>query len=220
MERALERVTSTSEGGFGAFGRRWLPYKTILPVLAALLASFKQEKLSAGAYAALRCWYWGSVFLGRYAGATESIMYLDYHEVLRRARGENFEPTVFSDARRQIVENPSYSLRDVSRVSAAAYKGVMNLVALAGAKDFSTNDPIPFHDLDDHHIFPRKFLKDEYGITGERANTIVNRTLIVDSTNKKINHRSPSKYLKFVFPSEHHQALLASHLIDLRLPRR
>ena len=25
MEKALERVTSTSEGGFGAFGRRWLP---------------------------------------------------------------------------------------------------------------------------------------------------------------------------------------------------
>lgn len=65
MERALERVTSTSEDGFGAFSRRWLPYKTVLPVLAALTAVFYEENAGAEGYAALRRWYWSSVFLNR-----------------------------------------------------------------------------------------------------------------------------------------------------------
>jgi hypothetical protein len=141
-------------------------------------------------------------------------MYQDFNELWRYIGDGESEPTSFSEARTEILENPAFSLRGVSRQGAAAYKGVMNLIALSGARDFANNDGITFHDLDDHHIFPRKFLKDEYGITGERANTILNRTLIVDSTNKKISYRSPSKYLKFVFPSDYEQTILASHLIS------
>lgn len=213
MEKALERVTSTSEGGFGAFGRRWLPYKTALPVLSALTTKFGEEKVGAEGYSAMHRWYWSSVFLNRYAGSTESLMYQDFNELWKYVRDGEGEPATFSEARAEILENPGFSLRGVSRQSAAAYKGVMNLVALSGAKDFSKNDSITFHDLDDHHIFPRKFLEKKLKLTGSDANTIVNRTLIVDSTNRKISSKSPSIYLEAVIPDKHREKILASHLI-------
>src|SRR3712207_8655992 len=37
MEKAIERVESRDANGFGVFDRKWLPYKTILPVLAVVL---------------------------------------------------------------------------------------------------------------------------------------------------------------------------------------
>ncbi len=214
MEKALERVTSTSEGGFGAFGRRWLPYKTVLPVLAALTTKFKEVNAGPEGYATMRRWYWSSVFLNRYAGATESIMYRDFQEVLEYVRGGANEPNVFSEARAQISNSLDFSLRGVARQGAAAYKGAMNIVALSGARDFANNDSITFHDLDDHHIFPQHFLKTELNVTGSEANTIVNRTLIVDSTNKKISNKSPSDYFQTVLPDEYRENILDSHLVD------
>lgn len=214
MEKALERVISTSEGGFGAFGRRWLPYKTALPVLAALTARFGEENVGAEGRAAMRRWYWGSVFLNRYAGATESLMYQDFNELWQYVRDGESEPAVLAEVRAEILDNPGFSLRGVSRQGAAAYKGVMNLVALSGARDFAHNDGIAFYDLDDHHIFPQKFLKTKFKLEGSEANTIVNRTLIVDSTNKKISSKSPSTYLETVIPDEHREDILASHLIE------
>lgn len=213
MEKALERITSTSEGGFGAFNRRWLPYKTALPVLAALTARFGEENVGAEGYSAMRRWYWSSVFLNRYAGSTESLMYQDFNELWEYVRNGSREPATFLEARTEILENRNFSLRSISRQGAAAYKGVMNLVALSGAKDFSYNDGITFYGLDDHHIFPQKFLKTEYGITGGEVNTIINRTLIVDSTNKKISSKSPSTYLETVIPAQHREKILTSHLI-------
>jgi hypothetical protein len=89
----------------------------------------------------------------------------------------------------------------------------MNLVAITGAKDFATNDGIPFHELEDHHIFPRAFLRDHYGLKGDEANTILNRTLIKDSTNRRISRKSPGEYLREVFPPAHREEILRSHLI-------
>ncbi|MGI8911228.1 MAG: GmrSD restriction endonuclease domain-containing protein, partial [Rubrobacteraceae bacterium] len=166
MERALERVTSTAAEGFGVFNRRWLPYKTILPVLAAITENLRETNAGADAYGALRRWYWASVFLGRYTGATETVAYADFLDIMRYVRGEKAEPNIFDEARSQIVHNTGFSLRGTARVSAADYKGVMNLIALGGAKDFANNDGITFQELDDHHIFPQAFLRNERGITG------------------------------------------------------
>ncbi|CAA9235831.1 MAG: hypothetical protein AVDCRST_MAG93-1092 [uncultured Chloroflexia bacterium] len=214
MERALERVTSISPNGFGAFNRRWLPYKTILPVLAAIAEHLRDTNAGAEAYAVLRRWYWGSVFLGRYTGATETVAYADFQDIMKYLRGEKEEPDIFVTTRQQILENPGFSLREVSRVSAAAYKGVMTLVALEGAMDFAKNDGIAFQELDDHHIFPRSFLKASGNITGDAANTIVNRTLIASSTNQKISNKAPSEYLQSVLPDAYREDILASHLVD------
>ena len=219
MEKALERVTRTSEGGFGAFDRRWVPYKTALPVLAAMTTRLAENKVGAEGYSAMSRWYWSSVFLNRYSRSTESLMYQDFNELWDYVSDGKDEPETLSMAQSEILENPGFSLRSVSRQGSAAYKGVMNIVALSGARDFAYNDGIVFWDLDDHHIFPRNYLEKKLKLSGGDVNTIVNRTLIVDSTNKKISNKSPSKYLQSVVPDKHRKSILSSHLIDVNAVR-
>ena len=213
MEKALKRVTGTEPGGFGAFDSAWLPYRTMLPVLAAVLVAAERAPRPDQAYRDLGCWYWTSVFLERYAGAVESRTYRDAMDLLRRQEEPDFRPEVFLDVRRLILDNERFQLRTVARVN-SIYRGVMSLVALRGARDFENNDGIAFHQLEDHHIFPRAFLRERYGLKkGEKVNTILNRTLITARTNRRISRKAPSEYLAEIFPERERSAILESHFI-------
>lgn len=212
MEKALTRVKAVHPDGFGAFDRAWLPYSTMLPVLAAVLAAAERAPRPDQAYKDIKCWYWGSVFLERYAGAVESKTYRDAMDLIRKQTEPDFRPEVFSDIKRLILDNGQFRLRGVARVN-SIYRGVINLIAIHGARDFENNDGISFHDLEDHHIFPRAFLRDRYGLKGEKVNTILNRTLITARTNRKISRKAPSQYLAEIFPDDQRSAILESHFI-------
>jgi hypothetical protein len=68
-------------------------------------------------------------------------------------KDETHTPSVFAEIDKSMLADDSFSLLGVSRVN-SVYKGVMNLTAMRGAKDFQADDSIEFHALDDHHIFP------------------------------------------------------------------
>lgn len=212
IEKALERIIAVNPDGFGVFDPRWQPYSTLVPALAALLERADADHLGHQAYLDIKCWYWGSVFLERYAGAVESTTYRDAMDLLKRQDDASHDPEVFADIRRGILENAGFSLRSVARIN-SVYRGVMNLVAINGARDFQNNDGISFHDLEDHHIFPQAYLRDEFGLKGDAVNTILNKTLITAGANRKISRKSPSQYLQDVIPDEHRDQILRSHLI-------
>jgi hypothetical protein len=218
MEKALDRMTAIDTDGFGAFDRKWLPYVTMVSPLAAMLAAIDDGKLGAPAYHLMRRWYWAAIFRERYASSVESTIYRDYQDFLAAAKDETIEPEAMRDARQAIVENPAYSLRDVNRLN-SLYRGVMCLVALRGAKDFRADDSIQFHTLEDHHIFPNAYLKKQTGPKGkaysaDRINCVINRTLIADTTNRKISKSSPADYLQKIFPKQGHAKILATHYIN------
>jgi hypothetical protein len=120
-----------------------------------------------------------------------------------------------------ILANPNFSLRSVSRRN-AVYKGVINLLAIRGAKDFHTGDAIEFFTLEDHHIFPRSRLVkkktndagEHHEYKSEEINTILNRTLISEGTHKLIRDHWPSEYIPEIVPSAHKIEIMASHFID------
>jgi hypothetical protein len=218
MEKALKRMTSTDQNGFGAFDRKWMPYVTMVSPLAAMLYAIQNRKLGSLGYKLMRRWYWSSIFRERYAGAIESSIHRDYQDFLVACENPSSEPEAIMDARIGILENPAFSLRSVSRLN-SLYRGVINLVAVKGAKDFSEDDSIQFHTLEDHHIFPDGYLKglkgsDERGMPTEKINCVINRTLIADQTNRKISKKSPSQYIKEIFPSAKTFEILNTHLID------
>jgi hypothetical protein len=219
LDKALRRMSSTADGGFGVFDQKWIPYSTMISVLAALLWRIQRDRRGHPAYEAVRRWYWGSVFLERYAGAVESTAYSDYLDIARVFEDPQHQPAVFIEAADSLVNNESYSIRDVARRN-AVYRGVMNLVALRGAKDFRTGDAIEFHLLDDHHIFPRAYLRKAGGADGEQQysdgdiNTIVNRTLISSETNRKISRSKPATYFEKVIPRGKAADIMSSHFID------
>lgn len=54
IEKALKRATSTSQDGFGAFAQKWLPYSTMMPVLAARVSSLEARTQRNAKPAALK----------------------------------------------------------------------------------------------------------------------------------------------------------------------
>jgi len=218
MEKALKRMTSISSDGFGAFDRKWMPYITMISPLAATLHAISTRQLDSKAYKLMRRWYWASIFTERYAGSVDSTIYRDFQDFQKSIADPSNEMEVLRIARTNILDNPAFTLRNVSRLN-SLYRGVICLVALRGAKDFSADDSIQFHTLEDHHIFPDAYLKkmrqtDGKIFSSDRINCVVNRTLIADQTNGKISKKAPSIYLEEIIPGDQQQSILSSHFIE------
>lgn len=221
VEKALQRITSTNQDGFGVFDEKWMPYPPMAVAMAMMLWQIDEKRLDAGAYAALKKWYWGSVFDERYQSAVESTTVKDYNDWLKHVTGKTEGPDIFKEIDNDITHNPNFSLEDVFRIN-AKYKGVMNLLALRGARDFHLNDSIEFHSLDDHHIFPKNFLtkqktEDEKRKYQDReVNVILNKTLISATTNRKITNKAPSVYIieEEVVSQRDRDAIFRAHFIN------
>ena len=215
MERALELVTHVGPDGFGVFAKKWLPGFGLIPILAALRAQIDDRRLGESERADLRRWYWCNVFLERYSSAVESKSRKDYLEMTRHWFENGSEPEVFSDAQNWIG-SPGFRISSSASYASAVYSGVFCLLALRGAQDWRRGEDIRLQDLQDHHIFPKAFLKRHSVTKAATQNTIVNRTLISDETNGKIKDKAPASYLGEldIFPSGARTDLLLPHFID------
>lgn len=217
MERALERMKSTTSDGFGVINIKWMPYSTMIAPMAALLAQIDHLKLGHHSYKLIRKWYWASALLERYGGAVESTIMRDYLDLMQAFDGAETTPLAFSEADQQILRNANFSLLEENRLN-ATYRAIMCMIALSGAKDFRADDSIEFHALDDHHIFPKAYLEKQRQPDGTRypsnlVNSIVNRTLIASDTNRRISRTSPAEYLADLVPPERMTRIMASHFI-------
>ena len=131
-------------------------------------------------------------------------------ELVRAFHEPEYIPSMINDARARIS---SLNLYTVSRSGSAVYRGIMNLIALNHARDFLQVDAIEFHNLEDHHIFPKNFLEKKREIKDKsKINTILNRTLITDETNRKISATSPKEYIDWI-PGDLEE-VLRPHFID------
>jgi hypothetical protein len=215
MERALEIVTNVGTDGFGVFNAKWLPGFGLLPVLAALRAQIETRKLGEGPRSDLRRWYWSNVFLERYSSAVESKSRKDYAELLAHWTEDQAEPAVFAEVRARLGSD-GFSIRDSASQASAVYSGVFCLLAIRGARDWSRGESIQLQSLQDHHIFPRDYLKSHGLEKRVVVNSIVNRTLISDETNGKIKNKAPAIYLmsKEIFPSTARDGLLSPHFVE------
>lgn len=213
LERSIDRLRHVQE--FGVVHPKFLPYQAILPVFAALDEKTGEipapSRLSASRK--FRHWYWTSVFTQRYSGATESTAAIDYRDVLGWFVNDDAEPSMISNFRENIGD---LDLLSENRPQSAVYKGIINLLVLAGAKDWvSGNAPI-HDDLDDHHIVPKTWGK-EHDL-GNEIDTILNRTLLSAGTNRNIiRDRLPSEYLPELVEQSSKdtvRSILFSHLIS------
>lgn len=213
INRALEIVTALHEDGMGVFHRKWLPNFGLLPVLAALRAEIEDKNLGEPERRQVRQWYWCSVFLERFSSAVESKSRKDYSEFHKHWFSGGPVPSIFDDARR--IASAEFSIRSATSNASGIYCAVFCLLAKRGARDWQRGEHIELQSLEDHHIFPKDYLK-RHGISaGDRTNTVVNRTLIADQTNNKIRAKAPADYLQLsdVFSSDP-APLLNAHFVD------
>jgi len=194
MNRALEIVTATHADGMGVFNRHWLPNFGLLPVLAALRAVIEDRNLGEHERRQVRQWYWSSVFLERFSSAVESKSRKDFSEFHRHWLSGGPAPSIFDDARR--IASAEFSIRFATSNASGIYCAVFCLLAKRGAGDWLRGEHIELQSLQDHHIFPKDYLKRHGIAAGDRTNTVVNRTLIADQTNNRIRAKAPADYLQ------------------------
>ena len=203
------------------FGQRNVPYNTQLVPLAALHVELGNELNTAIAQEHLERWYWSGVFGEIYGGSVETQFALDLVEVAVYIR-QGTLPRLINEA--NFLPERLVTLR--SRVS-AAYKGVYAIQMKYGAADWLTGKSLDVatydnEHIDIHHIFPVAWCE---GVAKPRVSrrlydSVINKTPIDASTNRKIGGQPPSKYLERIqqgIPRDRLEEVLKAHWLDVGL---
>ncbi len=139
---------------------KWLPYQTMLPPLAAVLARAGSPKTAeAGAQREkLKRWFWCAVFGQVYESAPNSKSAKDVVEILPWLAGGDLPESVAS------FRFDPRALRDVTPRQRSIYRGAICLILGGGARDFHTQAVITGklmaeEGIDDHHVFPAAYLR-------------------------------------------------------------
>lgn len=149
----------------------------------------------------LRHWFWGSAFATRYSITSNEVVIEDSLAFEALADGDE-KPLI------EILKHvaPNIEIRkwedliNVYKPNSSIYKAVMcylNSVAPNGFIDWNSHSSIDAQPLDDHHIFPTKFIERKYGeryvAVGE---SLSNRAPILKLRNKLIKAKAPSVYFQ------------------------
>lgn len=203
LESACVRITDI-KNGYGVMDlKKWMPYSTMVIPLAAMLHNLEvtDNKIKIN-YEKVDRWYWSAVFSNRYDHAADSKAVTDLELVKKWIASDTNIPDFI------LKFDPNATELETEKQSSAIYRGIMNLVVLAGALDFKTGQPPQFDKLkiQDDHIFPKSIY--DYHM-------VSNRTLI--ATNSEKGNIKPSVYFGQKL-QEHGKtkllSILRTHLID------
>jgi len=212
----LRRALAFLQGECGVLTPDLLPYNTLLVPLAAIFARLRTlsgPRIGAARDKVYR-WFWCAVFGQRYESSPSSLSVVDFVEVLRWIEGGD-EPEAVAGLRFE----PAI-LREVTTRQRAVYRGVLALVLRNRSRDFHSHEALTLeiirrNHVDDHHIFPNKFLE-RLGVAARSRDCVLNHTLIDRQTNQRISDRAPAVYIAEI-GQERGEAqfceLLSSHLL-------
>ncbi len=177
------------------FQRFDVPYNTQIVPLTALHVELGSALEPANAKAKLERWFWSGIFGEVYGGAVETQYALDLAQVAGWIQGGT-EPPMVGEA--NFVPDRLLSLRTRN---SAAYKGLYALQMKSNAADWRTANPLSSavwyqENIDIHHIFPVSWCRNASpSIPPRLYNSIINKTPIDATTNRKIGGSAPSEYL-------------------------
>ena len=214
--RALEAGMSllNNPREFGVVTDKYLPYLSILPVFSALQADINKLDSSKilNAQIKFKKWYWASVFSNRYSKSSETTAARDFLDITNWFDNDDNEPDCITEF------DSHFDLVDLKRERRGKpiYNGIFNLLVRHGAQDWITGTSPSHSKLDDHHIVPRKWGR-ENGLVSE-IDVISNRTPLTSKTNRKIiGNKLPNEYLPKLIESNGEdslRAILETHYIS------
>jgi hypothetical protein len=184
---------------YGILGRRYFPYKDMLPLITVVVNSDKYEKSPDANKRKLSKWYWTAVFSGFFDNATES----KTNRTIKEFFGTEKEKGWFDDDSllpELIATNTPSDFNEIDTLTtqSARYKAILNLLTINGISDFGKDRKcilnLSENQLNDHHIYPKGLLR-QFSIKDVECNSILNRTLITTETNLAIKNDSPSSYM-------------------------
>jgi len=178
LEKACNRVIKD----YGALRPEWISYTSMLIPLAALI-HVEESSGAPGARDKVDCWYWHSVFYERYEKSVDTTVMADFNQVTDWILGTSGKPSWISGA-----VPPGLDLKVEDDRQSAIFKAVLNLFALAGARNPLNGDP-PGTDLELDHLFPKGRAKP--WSRHSWINSVLNFTLLEPSVNKKKKSKDP-----------------------------
>jgi len=213
LKEAIDMLKHPQE--FGVISAKYMPYVSILPAFASMQAHIKtcSADIHLTAQRKLRLWYWASVFMKRYSGSVESTSARDFLDMKRWMADDIAQPSMIADFKDHFK---SLDLRNEKKRGSSVYNGVFNLLVIHGARDWITGNVARCDDLDDHHIVPQSWGKNN--LEPKAIDTILNRTPLSSVTNRNIiNDRLPNEYLPEWIAKNDEKAVratLESHFIS------
>lgn len=204
----------------------WMPYENMLIPLMMFLkeigGNFSQMTERQNKF--LKFWYWASIFAQRYTAASNEIIIQDSLILMQIAKDKKItDRNYFYKLRSQITS--ADELHSFTKKPSAIYKGILNFINYnaKGLIDWTNTSKLSFNHskLDDHHIFPRKYITTKYKDNEEAlslVDSVVNRTLIPKLTNIKIGKKAPAEYLNELRKKNSQLARsLKNHFIPIEL---
>jgi hypothetical protein len=223
IEREWESATSDMAAALsmlrtqcGVLVSKWLPYR---PMLIPLAFAWREIASATGPQqgamrAKLIRWFWCATFTGEYESSSATLAERD-GPVLRAWLLGGDPPPVVQD----FGWNPE-RWRTVTPRQQGLYRATIALTLSEAPRDFHTaapltSDLIEEEKIDDHHVFPRAFLRD-LGRGGE-TDSVLNHVLIDRATNVRIGKNPPSQYLGEIRSvlGDGLDAVLASHALPV-----
>lgn len=212
LKNALEHL----QNNCGVLTPNLLPYNTIVIPTAAIFArtlSLTGPKVGAARDKISR-WFWCAVFGQKYESSPTSQSATDYQEVVRWINGGEAPEAVTN------FDFDPVFLRETTGRQRAIYRGTLAAVLRNQARDFHSHNILTLAvinqgHVDDHHIFPNKYLE-KRSVPSKQRDCVLNHTLIDRATNIRISDRSPSDYMQEILIERgdvKFDELLASHLL-------
>jgi hypothetical protein len=173
----------------------YLPYRSQLVPLAAVMVRLGDRWLEPVIYNKIARWFWCGVFGELYGGAVETRIALDMQDLLAW-----IDKPGADDPATVVAAGFQASRLDTLRTrTSAAYRGLYVLLQREGSQDFFWKTRISDleqdeYGIDIHHIFPRAWCRGK-GIPDRVLNAIVNKTPISYKANRMIGGKAPSAYL-------------------------
>ncbi|MDD5689174.1 MAG: DUF262 domain-containing protein [Caldisericia bacterium] len=195
-----EKARQIIMNDFSAIKTDFIPNTTIVPVLGAILHTYKGDPDSIVFKNNLKKWYWSAVLSEDYSGSSDSVMAKDFRDWKE-----------WMDTKKNIERIDRINLDFINnlnlknvRKGSAQYKAILCLLAHNHAVDFYKEwiigkGDFSYDKINDHHIFPKKIneLDPEKSKTfNETKDCILNKTLLLEETNTKISNKMPSQYIE------------------------
>lgn len=216
--QGLQKALTFLRDDCGVLTPGLLPYSTIVIPFAAIYAALLDYKGPQVGMINDRVgqWFWCAVFGQKYESSPNSQSAIDFTDVVNWIKGGNTPETIAT-----FRFDPA-TLRDTTGRQRAIYRGTLALVFRNRSRDFHSHKPltqevITENHIDDHHIFPDKYLEKKNVLPRQR-DCVLNHTYIDRETNQRISNRAPSDYLREIRltrGNEKFNELLLSHLLPV-----
>lgn len=193
-----------------------IPYNSILAVIQHYFFLSGEKYINAEVKNLITGWFWTVTFSQRYSSSTLTRMNEDVLWINDLANGFH-SPRLFS---------VKLTVDDLVRVRmnlrSVIKNGILCLMALNGPLDFDNGAIVTLdktnasrsNSKENHHFFPYA-LRNQFGITQDEANSVLNFAFITKRLNQQISAKHPSVYLQnYETENSDIQKCLLTHFID------